>query len=71
MAVNVDLYEDADGEFHYQAYNVGEKNARSAPTLCNRPVDGMRKAAWFPVNDPRGRVHHERGCDTCRARLAI
>lgn len=72
MTTIVEVYQDDDGAFHYQAFIAGTKNARrDTPTLCGITVGGMRQAAWFPVGDPRGRVHHDNACHQCRRQLAV
>ncbi len=71
--MNLDLFQETDGtrQFHYAAYPPGVPNARAnAPTLCGLKPTGMRKAAWFTPGDPRGKVHYERGCTMCIAKLS-
>jgi len=68
--MNLDLYQDDEGWFHYVAYEVGVTNARrDALTLCGLSPEGMRSAAWFKLGDPRGAGHYERGCHNCRQLL--
>lgn len=65
----LDLHQDAQGAFHYQAHPHGQP--RPGTALCGISVADMRSAAWFPVGDPRGDVHLSRACDDCRARLVV
>ena len=67
------IFEDTEGAFHYQAYAPSTKGARATSMLCGLGVieDDLREVAWFRVNDGRGRVHYERGCEACRDELVV
>lgn len=65
----LDLYQDAQGRFHYQAHESGQP--RPPVALCGTSVADMRTAAWFAPGDPRGNVHYDRACDDCRDRLSV
>lgn len=67
--VNVDLYQDDEGRFHYVAYEPGTVR-KGVPTLCGQSTQAMRHAAWFKLGDPRGRVHYDRACHECRQLLS-
>lgn len=69
MTLLLDLYQSADGCFHYEVHEAGERRARIA--LCGAPTSTMATRAWFRVGDRRGGVHYDRACDTCRDLLAV
>ncbi len=73
MNTSVDLYEDNEGDYHYFPFEPGVPNARrEAVALCGRFLGAdLRPGAWFRVGDKRGRVHYDRGCSECRAKLVI
>lgn len=69
--VQVRVFEDVAGRFHYQPVIVGMPHARKAPTFCGADIETMRRIAWFDVGDRRGQVHYERACDDCREGLQV
>jgi hypothetical protein len=69
--MNVDLYQTPGGDYHYQIYEPGQKNARKVPTACGLDLTTLQSGAWFNVGDRRGRVHYDRACAVCRAALVV
>lgn len=71
--LNIDVGQDANGEFHFIAYQPGVKNARrDARSLCGLfSRDELRSQAWFDIGDTRGRVYHERAHEGCAERLEV
>jgi len=65
--VQVDIFQDSAGAFHYQVYRPGVPNGRKGPTMCGLDIADLRSVAWFAVGDQRGRVHYDKACDTCRS----
>lgn len=68
--MNVDVYRDDQGQTHFVVYVPGVPNGRQGAALCGRSTEAMESAAWFPVGDPRGRVHYARACSECSEGLS-
>lgn len=71
--MRIDIFEDrVNRVFHYTLYIPGQPNGRaSAPSICGiTDFSGFRKSAPFILGDARGKVHFDRGCDSCVNGLA-
>lgn len=60
----VELYQDSSGVFHYEFRESGIPRTRM--TACGRDSRQLRHAAFFEINDERGRLHYEKACEQCR-----
>lgn len=69
MTYNVQMFQDSTGDFHYRVYTPGRRVG--VATACGLDPQLMRESAAFPIGDTRGRVHFERGCDTCIEYLTV
>lgn len=67
--VRVEIYQSADGLFHYEYREY--KVPRTRLTPCGLNTKDLRHAAWFDVGDTRGGGHYTRSCDTCSASLIV
>jgi hypothetical protein len=63
-------FQAGDGTFHIVPTTSSRPKRGREPTLCGLDTTFMRKSAPFAPDDPRGRVHFERGCDECIDKLS-
>lgn len=65
----VELYQDSEGQFHFEFRQ--RRVPRSRLTPCGQNTKQLRHAAWFPPADPKGSHHFAHACETCLLALKV